>query len=184
MQIHCFVSLCKYQFWSHERTHTIGKLHDFECNLESISTRKFCKDKQNCASAIWGLWRIYKCLFIPNCMRKIMWLIMNNKHEKNLGWLKQKKRTRITQSGRNCAIQGTHLIRKQKIWLAIYAFLWSLSNQNGWFVTSFCTELTLFCTVYKKKSALLLTNRNGEIFSCISLGIKQADKGEISTMKK
>ena len=109
---------------------------------------------------------------------------MNNKHEKNLGWLKQKKRTLITQSGRNCAIQGTRLIRKQKIWLAIYAFLWSLTNQNGWFVTSFCTELTLFCTVYKKKSALLLVNRNGEIFSCILLGIKQADKGEISTMKK
>ena len=39
------------------------------------------------------------------------------------------------------------LIWKQKIWLAICEFLWSLTNQNAWFVSSFCTELTLFCTV-------------------------------------
>ena len=73
----------------------------------------------------------------------------------------QKKRMRITQSGKNyainCAIQGMRLIWKQKIWSAICEFLWSLTNQNAWFVTSFCTELTLFCTVFKK-TALLLTN--------------------------
>ena len=37
--------------------------------------------------------------------------------------VKQKKRTRITQSGKNyainCAIQSARLIWKQKIWLAI-----------------------------------------------------------------
>ena len=58
--------------------------------------------------------------------------------------VKQKKRTRITQSGKNnsinCAIQGVRLIWKQKIWLAICEFLWSLTNQNAWFVTSFYTE--------------------------------------------
>ena len=35
--------------------------------------------------------------------------------------------------------------------MAISEFLWSLTNQNAWFVSSFCTELTLFCTVFKKK---------------------------------
>ena len=42
------------------------------------------------------------------------------------------------------------LIWKQKIWLAISKFLWSLTNQNAWFVSFFCTELTLFCTFRKK----------------------------------
>ena len=37
--------------------------------------------------------------------------------------VKQKERTRITESGKNCAIQGVRLIWKQKIWLAIYEFL-------------------------------------------------------------
>ena len=60
------------------------------------------------------------------------------------------------QSGKNCAINcaiqgnGSCMIWKQKIWLAICEFLWSLTNQNAWFVSSFCTELTLFCTVLKK----------------------------------
>ena len=30
------------------------------------------------ASPIWGLWKIYKCFLIPNCTRKIMWLLINN----------------------------------------------------------------------------------------------------------
>ena len=67
----------------------------------------------------------------------------------------QKKRTRITQSGKNCAIQGVRLIWKQKIWLAICEFLWSLNNQSAWFLSSFCTELTLFCTVLKKNCSAL-----------------------------
>ena len=86
---------------------------------------------------------------------------------KNLEMVKQKKCSSITQSGKNyainCAIQGVRLIWKQRIWLAICEFLWSLTNQNAWFVTSFCTELTLFYPVFKKnKTALLLTNQNGE----------------------
>ena len=55
--------------------------------------------------------------------------------------VKQKKRTCVTQSGKNyainSAIQGVRLIWKQKIWLAICKFLWSLTNQNAWFVSSF-----------------------------------------------
>ena len=39
---------------------------------------------------------------------------------------------------------------------------------------------SFFSTLFsKKKTALLLTNQNGEIFSCILLGVKQVDKGEI-----
>jgi len=68
--------------------------------------------------------------------------------------VKQKKRTRITQSGKNCAIQGVRLIWKQKIWLAICEFLWSLTNQNAWFVSSFCTELTLLHCFQKNYTAL------------------------------
>ena len=68
--------------------------------------------------------------------------------------VEQKERTRITQSGKNCAIncaiQGVRMIWKQNIWLAICEFLWSLTNQNAWFVSSFCTEFeTLFYTVKK-----------------------------------
>ena len=81
----------------------------------------------------------------------------------------------------NCAIQGVSLI--WKIWLAIREFLWSLTNQNAWFVTSFCTQLTPFCNVFKK-TALLLTNQSGEMVSCILLGIKQIGKGQISSVKK
>ena len=46
---------------------------------------------------------------------------------KNFEVVEQKERTRITQSGKNCAmncaIQGMRLIWKQKIWLAICEFL-------------------------------------------------------------
>ena len=34
------------------------------------------------ASAICGLLKFYKCSFIPNCTRKIMWLLVNNIHTK------------------------------------------------------------------------------------------------------
>ena len=37
--------------------------------------------------------------------------------------VEQMERTRITQSGKNCAIQGVRLIWKQKIGLAICEFL-------------------------------------------------------------
>ena len=73
--------------------------------------------------------------------------------------VKQRKRTCTTQSGKNyainCAIQGVRSIWKQKIWLAIFKFLWSLTNQNAWFASSFCTELTLFCTAFEKNCTVL-----------------------------
>ena len=43
--------------------------------------------------------------------------------------------------------------------------------------------LPLFALFSKKKTVLLLTNQNGEIFSCILLGIKHVDKCPIPTMK-
>ena len=73
--------------------------------------------------------------------------------------VKQKKRKCIKQWGKNyainCAIQGVRLIWKQKIWLAICKFLWSLTNHNAWFVSSFCTELTLYCTVFEENCTAL-----------------------------
>ena len=82
-----------------------------------------------------------------------MWLLANNIHGKILKWC-------ITQSGKNyainCAIQGVRLIWKQKIWLATCKFLWSMTNQNAWFVSFFfCTELTLSCTVFEKNCTAL-----------------------------
>ena len=42
---------------------------------------------------------------------------------KHFEMVEQKERTRFTQLGKNCAIQGVRLIWKQKIWLAICEFL-------------------------------------------------------------
>ena len=90
---------------------------------------------------------------------------------KNFEMVTQKKRTRITQSGKNyainCAIQGVRLIWKQKIWLAICKFLRSLTNQNAWFVSSFCTELTLFCTVFEKNCTALNQSKWRDFFMYI-----------------
>ena len=64
------------------------------------------------------------------------------------------------QSGKNCAIniiaiQGVRLIWKQKIWLAICEFLWSLTNHNAWFVSSFSTELLNSSALFKKNCTAL-----------------------------
>ena len=69
----------------------------------------------------------------------------------------------------NCAIQGARLIWKQKIWLSICERLCSLTNQNACFITFFCIQLPLFCTVLRK-TALFSANQNRVIFSCILLG--------------
>ena len=43
-------------------------------------------------------WKIYECLFIPNCTRKIMWLL-NNIHEKISRWL-SRRNTRVSRNQR------------------------------------------------------------------------------------
>ena len=50
------------------------------------------------SSSVCGLWKISKCLFIPNCTRKIMWVRINNIHGKITRWLiiiKHKQSARI-----------------------------------------------------------------------------------------
>jgi len=96
--------------------------------------------------------------------------------------VKQKKRTCITQSGKNyainCAIQGVRLIWKQKIWSAICKFL-LITDQSECLVWFFFLHwINSFLHCFRKKTALLLTNQNGEIFSCILLGGKQ-EAGQI-----
>ena len=102
------------------------------------------------ASAICGLWKIYKCSFIPNCTKKIMWLLINNICEKISRWL-SRSNARVSRNqgkiapsiapSRGCA----WFENKRFDWPSVS--FWSLTNQNAWFVSSFCTELTLFCTV-------------------------------------
>ena len=63
--------------------------------------------------------------------------------------VEQKERTRITQSGKNCAIQGVHLIWKQIIWLAICEFLFRdfpVNQLNFKFlhsISTFCTNFVI-----------------------------------------
>ena len=40
---------------------------DKSAQINFLKTNKIC-----------GLWKIYECWFIPNCTRKIMWLLVNN----------------------------------------------------------------------------------------------------------
>ena len=122
----------------------------------AINFSKTDKILRTCrASAIWGLWKIYRCLFIPNCTRKIMWLLINNIYEKLLRWLSRRNAHIWCNQTKNCASQGVRLIWKQKIRLAICEFLWLLTNQNAWFVSLFLHWMFLHCF---KKKPLLLTN--------------------------
>ena len=97
--------------------------------------------------------------------------------------VEQKERTRITQSGQNCAmncaIQGVRLIWKQKIWLAICEFFFRNFHVNQFkflhSISTFCTNiLFLHSKNFKFLHCLELidifsANQNGKIFSCILL---------------
>ena len=105
--------------------------------------------------------------------------------EKNFEMVEQRERTRITQSGKNCAMncafQGVHLISKQKIWLAICEFLFCdfpVNQFNFKFLHSISTLCTNFIFLHSKNFKflhclglidLLSGNQHGEIFSCILL---------------
>ena len=67
----------------------------------------------------------------------------------------------------NCAIQGTCLIWKQKIWLALCELLCSLTNQNACFITFFCIQLPLFCTVLRKNCTVLSQSESSNFFMYI-----------------
>ena len=114
--------------------------------------------------------KIYSCLFFQIAQEKACdYLII---YMKKCEMVKQKKRTRITQSGRNCAIQCVRLIWKQKIWLVLFKPYCLVASQMRELINYFCNELTLFSNVYKK-AALLSANQNRVILSCILLGQKQ-----------
>ena len=69
-------------------------------------------------SAIWSLWKIYKSLFIPNCKSKIMWLLINNIHEKISRWL-SRRNARVSRNQEKLRHQlrhpGIHLKAKDLI---------------------------------------------------------------------
>ena len=89
----------------------------------------------------------------------------------------------FTQSGKNyainCVIQAVHLIWRQKIWLAICEFLWSLTNQNAWFFTSFCTELTIFCTLFTRKNCTTLNPSEWRNFFMYIIGYQSSWKSRV-----
>ena len=95
---------------------------------------------------------------------------------KNYEMVEQKERTRITQSGKNCAmncaIQGVHLIWKQKIWLAVYEFLFRdfpVNQFNFVFLHSKNFKF-LHCLGLID---ILSANQHGEIFSCIYITMQR-----------
>ena len=137
--------------------------------------------------------KIYSCLFIPNCTRKIIWLPVNKIHEKiSPCWLMKKfwdgwaEGTHAYHAMRencamNCAIQGVRLIWKQKIWLAICEFLFRdfpVNQFNFKFLHSILTFCTNFVFLHSKNFKflhclelidMLSANQYWEIFSCILL---------------
>ena len=127
-----------------------------------LKTTKIAQARRE--SAICSLWKNLQvqCSFIPNCRRKIMWLLINNIHEK----------IRITQSGKNCsincAIPGARFIWKQKIWLVLTKPYCLLANHNPEFRRVICNGITLLALCYTW-TALLSANQNRVMFSCILL---------------
>ena len=71
----------------------------------------------------------------------------------------------ITQSRKNCAIQDTPLIWKQKIWLAICELLCSLTNQNACFITFFA--LITSSAVLRKNCTVLSQSESSNFFMYI-----------------
>ena len=152
----------------------------------------------NCTSRFgecnFAFWKTHKCKLIPNWTRKTVWLPINNIHEKIcvkdvLNFTDSELSSQfcarakpqisiITQSRKNCAIIAPSRARawfenKRFDWPFVNFFI-SLSNQNACFITFFCIQLPLFCTVLRK-TALFSTNQNRVIFSCILLEYKKHD---------
>ena len=103
---------------------------------------------------------------MPNCSRKIMWLLI---HEKISRWLSRRNAQVSHNQGKITPSRAHAWFESKRFDWPSVSFLWSLTNQNAWFVTSFCTKLTLFFRKKKnkKKNALLLTSQNEDICSRI-----------------
>ena len=140
-------------------------------------------------------WKTHSCKLIPNWTRKTVWLPINNIHEKicvkgvlNFAYselssqfcARAKPQILIYHAIKkklrhNCAIPGVRLIWKQEIWLAICELLCSLSNQNACFITFFCIQLPLFCTVLRKNCTVLNQSESSNFFMyIIKRGIHEA----------
>ena len=74
------VSIGNHMIWNHLITYTFfsSAIWNKQARVNFSKTNKSARARR--ASALCGLWKIYKCLFIPNCTRKIMWLLINNIH--------------------------------------------------------------------------------------------------------
>ena len=142
--------------------------------------------------------KIYECLFIPNCTRKITWLPVNNIHEKiSPCWLKisrwlTRKNARVSRSqgkfapwiapSRACA----WFENKRFDWPSVsFSFATFLSVN---LISRFCTQFSTFCTnfvfLHSKNFKflhclglidMLSANQHGEIFLCILLGLLMRD---------
>ena len=104
----------------------------------------------------------YKCLFIPNCTRKVMWLLITWKDSR---WFSRSKRTSITQSRKNCAIQATRpharlvLDFKTNNLIGSCQTLLFISQSKARILWVNCNEfLKLFFAPCLQKSALLSAN--------------------------
>ena len=85
-------------------------------------------------SAICVLWKIYKCLFIPNCKRKIMWLLINNICEKMSRWLRRRN-ARVSRNQENIAPSIARTIAPSSacVWFENKRFDWpSVSFSDHW----------------------------------------------------
>ena len=82
----------------------------------------------------------------------------------------------------NCAIQGVRLIWKQKIWLAICKFLWSLINHGdkkvlSWGRKEVCHEENKFCHGVEKRFVM-----NRKSFVIAPLASRRAYKRYVSVL--
>ena len=157
----------------------------------------------NCTSHFgecnFAFWKTHKCKLIPNWKRKTVWLPISNIHEKicvkdvlNFTDSELSSQLCAQPSGdfnyhaikkklhHNCAIQGACLIWKQKIWLAICELLCSLTNQNVCFITFFCIQFPLFCTVLRKNCTVPSQSESSNFFMYIIRWKNVTDQSSVS----
>ena len=120
-----------------------------------VNFSKTNKSAQACrASTLCGLWKIYRCLFIPNCMRKIMWLPIINIHKKH-NYNKNFDSVRVFSSFNGLAETDYHLYQIQTFSRPMFPNNHSAKNLEmckDWFymVTSLL-KITRFTIISKSK---------------------------------
>ena len=120
-----------------------------------VNFSKTNKSAQACrASTLCGLWKIYRCLFIPNCMRKIMWLPIIKIHKKH-NYNKNFDSVRVFSSFNGLAETDYHLYQIQTFSRPMFPNNHSAKNLEmckDWFymVTS-RLKITQFTIISKTK---------------------------------